>query len=317
MSESVDKLSENEYFFKLEVDSHYTNIGVNSFNNELFFIENEDNEKEINKAVLINFKSTSQDTKRKEEENIDNNKRLFINLASNFDNSIKEKEKIFISKKIPHNNNIKLFGRKRKNENSKSKHDKFSEDNIINKIKTNFFAFLINIINMNLLFKSYEIKKLRTKFIANLKKNENETLFKKKLLTVFLEESISTKYSKFTPCQNKNMILKILKENKEINVIKILNLTLKELFIIFRRKLNDNIEITDFLKEKIEGLDLLENNKYKDFDFFINNLEKKNDMEKLKFIEYAQKLKELCLGYEKWFAKKVPRLKPKVKKRKL
>ena len=55
-----------------------------------------------------------------------------------------------------------------------------------------------------------------------------------------------------------------------MKVKKILNLKFKELFGIFRRKLNNNKEIENELIEKINGLDLLDdNNMYCDFHNFI------------------------------------------------
>ena len=99
---------------------------------------------------------------------------------------------------------------------------------------------------------------------------------------------------------------KILKENEQIEVIRILNLKIGELFEIFRRKLFENEEnITYDLKEKIKGLDLLDNNnKYKDFNFYINDLKEKEEMSKEKFIEYQNKLKQKCIDYKEWFKKR-------------
>ena len=99
---------------------------------------------------------------------------------------------------------------------------------------------------------------------------------------------------------------KILKENEQIEVIRILNLKIDELFEIFRRKLFENEEnITYHLKEKIKGLDLLDNNnKYKDFNFYINDLKEKEEMSKEKFIEYQNKLKQKCIDYKEWFKKR-------------
>ena len=52
---------------------------------------------------------------------------------------------------------------------------------------------------------------------------------------ILRQEKISFKYSNFDQYENN----KIYKENKERIVIKILELTFEELFIIFRRKSND------------------------------------------------------------------------------
>ena len=91
--------------------------------------------------------------------------------------------------------------------------------------------------------------------------------------------------------------------------MKILNLTLKELFGIFRRKLNNEQDITEELREKTSGLDLLENNEYGDFDSFINNMNEKKTMDEKELNNYVESIKNLCLTYEEWFRKKVGKVK--------
>ena len=52
-------------------------------------------------------------------------------------------------------------------------------------------------------------------------------------------------------------------------------------------------------------MDLLDNNnKYKDFNFYINDLKEKEEMSKEKFIEYQNKLKQKCIDYKEWFKKR-------------
>ena len=83
-----------------------------------------------------------------------------------------------------------------------------------------------------------------------------------KISEILMNQEISTKYSTLDRYENRKIIEKIYKENKEINVIKILELTFEELFIIFRRKLNDpeDMKRLEEMKDKIDGLDLLETN---------------------------------------------------------
>ena len=79
--------------------------------------------------------------------------------------------------------------------------------------------------------------------------------------------------------------------------MKILNLTLKELFGIFRRKLNNEQDITEELRKKTSGLDLLENDEYGDFGNFINNMNEKKTMDEKELNNYVESIKNLCLSY--------------------
>ena len=284
------------------------------FNQVINIDESHKIENESIEAFLSNFKMTQNtseiltDNIKRERENEIQIKENIIQPDSeyNSDNIKKEKINIFRFEKVPHE---KIFGRKRKSENKGGKHNKFSEDNIINKIKTKFFTYLLDIINKNVKNESYKIKKLQTAFIANLNKDQNLKIFEKTLAQILLQEKISTKYANYDEYENRRIVKEIYENNKEKKVIKILNLKLKELFGIFRRKLNNNIEITKELQKKISGLDLLVNKNYKDFEYFINNMDEKNTMEKNEFNNYIKNIKNLCLGYENWFAKKIGRIK--------
>ena len=198
-------------------------------------------------------------------------------------------------------------GRPHISQSNKIKHDKFFDDNIIIKIKTYFFnKFLPDIVNKNVKNKKYFIKKVTNNFIRKIEAQTNLKLLDTVYADILKKENISEKYSNYLKEENKNIVNKILKENEQIEVIRILNLKIDELFEIFRRKLFENEEnITYDLKEKIKGLDLLDNNnKYKDFNFYINDLKEKEEMSKEKFIEYQNKLKQKCIDYKEWFKKR-------------
>ena len=81
----------------------------------------------------------------------------------------------------------------------------------------------------------------------------------------------------------------------------IFELTFEELFIIFRRKLNDSEDLKKLeeIKDKIKGLDLLENDKYQDVEYYI-----KNYVGRCREKEYIEKFKDVCLNYEKYFNSK-------------
>ena len=125
----------------------------------------------------------------------------------------------------------------------------------MNKIKTLIFNhYIISLIEKNSL-DEINIQKLPTEFNAQLKKEVNKELLDTTIKDILSNQSISSKY--VNPNKNigfdynKKIIDKILLEKKEVKVIKILNLTLKEIVIIFRKRLNDEInnELYDELKK--------------------------------------------------------------------
>ena len=186
--------------------------------------------------------------------------------------------------------------------NKNKKHNRYCTDNVINKLKGYLFNhFLIDIVKKNSIKKDIILKKLPNKtFIADLNKKKNEQLFKMKMVDILRQEKISSKYSKYDQYYNRKIIDEIYEENKEKNVIKILELTFEELFIIFRRKLNNSKDRKKLeeIKNKIKGLDLLENDDYQDIQYFIEEDFIKRYPEPDKYID---KVKSLCLDYQKWF----------------
>ena len=89
--------------------------------------------------------------------------------------------------------------------------------------------------------------------------------------------------------------------------MKIFELTFKELFIIFRKKLDYKADEEEMkiIAEKTKGLDLLVNDDYDDVSFLIEDIEKtyKKDenMNKIELREYIQNVLMSCIYYEKWF----------------
>jgi len=294
---SSNELGTNNYPNELDND---LNEGQNEANEQdtIYFItkknNNEINENNRNENNILNLNEnlSSNNTINNiilENNNHTNNNEINTNNNDNNNNDSNN-----------NNNSNNNCGRNKLNSNKKWKHNKISEDNIINKIKAYFInTFIRLLLKMYSLNKNIDLKKLPTKgFISDLSKQNNERLFNMKIKDILCEQSISTKYSTFDRFENKKIIKKIYKENKEINVIKILELTFEELFIIFRRKLKDpeDMKKLEEIKAKIEGLDLLEeNNKCKDVEDLIKEQEKDNGK------EYIEEIKRLCLGYIKWF----------------
>ena len=96
---------------------------------------------------------------------------IYYDIIHNAETSINEEA--YIS-----NNKSTMLGRKKNNDNRESSHNKFSSDNIINKVKTHIFnKYIISLIEKNSLDKNDPVilKKVPTKFNEKLKKDEKKT----------------------------------------------------------------------------------------------------------------------------------------------
>ena len=263
------------------------------------FLSYKENENTINQTNKINY------TNNIDVEDTDTDNDLFLRKKTRREKNIKNSDNK--EKKINIKNNEQSSNKKSKS-NKNKKHDKYCGDNIINKIRGRFFnSYIIDLVQKNSINNDIKLKKLpNKKFIADLNKEKNEKLYKMKMSDILCQQKISSKYSKFDEYENKKIIEQIYKEKREIKVIKILELTFEELFIIFRRKLNDPNDIIKLeeIKAKIEGLDLLEeNNKYKDMEYLIKNTKKRYIVTD----NYIKEVKKLCLGYVDWFGEKIGR----------
>ena len=140
-----------------------------------------------------------------------------------------------------------------------------------------------------------------------MKKDKNEDVLKMTIKVILSKQPITTKNKKSNEYENRLIIDKILREKKEKNVMKILELTFKELFIIFRKKLENQADEKEMkiIAEKIKGLDLLDNDDYDDVSFLIEDIEKRNkkdqNMNEIELREYIQNVLMSCIYYEKWF----------------
>lgn len=207
----------------------------------------------------------------------------------------KEKEELKITKtkfttntkrdKVPKKNG-KNLGRKRNEiKNSyqdDSKHGKYSEDNMMRKIKTNLLEYILNSLNNSLINKNIKFYRIDKEISENLKKDFNLNLLDRTIYNIFYNTKTSKKYT--TPIDefiNQTVIDKIILENKEIETIKILN------------------------KKFIDIINEIKSNKYYYTEFFNIIKEKENKNEKyININEYIDKLKDLFSRYESWFNEK-------------
>ena len=291
--------------------------GNENFDSEKNKISNESSKdyKKENISFDINLNNNYKN-KEKEEKNylVDNKEKEIIFKLEKIPKS--EKTNDNLSKKIRNKKNN--CGRKKKSDNNKRKHNKSCGDNIIIKIKGYFFTFIRDITKNNFINKTLYFRKLPYKFISKLSKKFNVRLMNMQMKDILSEIPITSKNKKSHKFENKFIVEKLYKEEKEKKVIQILDLTFRELFIIFRRKLNyvgDKAEL-EIISKKIEDLDLLKDNNYKDINYLIDqirnkskNMDEDSDTEITEddYEKYIKELRYFCCIYEKWFKKKIAR----------
>ena len=128
-------------------------------------------------------------------------------------------------------------GRKKKRDNAKSQHNKFSDDILRRKVKSIILKSIMKFINAKIYYMyngniGHNIY-LKQLLKVNGNQNSNATIrfnqnFLNKNLRDIFSENISTKYSNYDINHNKNLIKDLLKEedeNKRLYFIKFFNLT--------------------------------------------------------------------------------------------
>jgi hypothetical protein len=178
--------------------------------------------------------------------------------------------------------NNKPTGRKKKSDNSIGKHNKYSKDNIIYKIKTRTFNLILDILNQLLIQQNSQtfFKRIEGKILKNGAKIFNLNLLNSKLLTI-LNSSISKKYSKIKENANKELIEKY----SNVPLIKeILNSTFNNVIKNIYMLSNEDFKT----KYSFESKYLFNNN------FYDDETEKKimKDLIDYGLMKYFERLKE-------------------------
>jgi len=181
------------------------------------------------------------------------------------------------------NKNIKFKrGRKKKNDITFRKRNKFCNDNLNHRLKTLYLQkFLITLINAKIksCFKEqkYTIIKVNSDIIKDIKNKSNLNLLESTFKD-FLSREISIKFYRKDKQHNYNEIKKILNSKFKQDFETILNTKLIELYNIFIS--NDSLNI---IKKKFNFI-------FKcNYNSLINNLDETD--------EYKDKLKDFCLNY--------------------
>ena len=208
---------------------------------------------------------------------------------------------------------IKKRGRKSLNNKDNGKHNKLSEDNIIEKIKTYIFNHIIDFLNLLIEEKNMKLIKLDSYIVKQLKTEFNQQLINATLKKIFLITDISDRYknnNKYSLDVNRNIINKIY-ENNENNeneqIIRILNLTFGEVFDIF---ISDLKPLDTAILDKIKGSKILDCKYFSrasDFLEKVRKIEMKTNKNKENVEEYINKIKNLCITFKQWFENKIGR----------
>ena len=292
-------INANPNFFSLD-PFFPDSISINNFNliNENNLINNDNiisnNNAQFNDNVYLETPFNFENEKNSSN-NIENN--IHVDSTNSLSNPNQVQDihlKIF---RIEKDN--KKRGRIKKNTKYRGRHNKFSEDNIIRKIKGRFIEKCRIYINKE--YKRYLLaNKLETKKINELfqriepklsriiKRDDNLKWLRTQLYLVFSED-VSVKCSLYKPEYNKKQIEKIYKNNEAKNVIDILNKTVKEMFDAFI--LNKNIPGFDTLNDDIKELkEKMEKDKEENID------------------EYLLKYRNTALNFESIFINKRTRI---------
>ena len=285
---TFDDLSKFQEFSKLFQQFTDNNSGIKSFLNS--------NIKKNNKNVILNkdeelTKNFNTEVK-KEESNIfeENGKNVKNYLDENKETvtiEIPKLEKNFLNKKRMFKINRKKRGRQSKNLNSKSVHTKYSNDNILRKIKVKFFQKLMKYINGIIKSKYNGIIQKLLPLKGEVSQNNtikfNIQLLNTKLKDIFSTIEINKKFRLYKENYNKNVIDTIYNNNIR-ELIEIFELTFLEIFNIFKDA--NETKFNDF--EKLNTV--VEEIKYKENDSY-----------------YAELFKNMAMNFENNYLEKTAR----------
>ena len=211
-------------------------------------------------------------------------KEILDHISINEDKDEKEE-------KETENNNDNENGKKKRGRRSSDKtyseeadHTKFKEDNIIRKIKTYTFKYILNALNNSLEKTRNRFYPLDKDLNENIKKDFNMELLDRTIKDIYDNSELNKRF-KNPKFSNKFFIKKIFDEKVEIKTINILNMKY--------------IDILNYIREN-------------DMDNFLETIKEKEKKKQEKNIDlYMEELKNILIVYEKWFDVKCGRNKAK------
>ena len=256
----------------------------------LYIFKNDENQGD--NFNLINFATPDNfEKKNLNEKNFTFSKNIKTNATSKpyIGKKTKRSEEITfkLSGTIQNNSKNNNCGRKSKKSLVKGNHDKFAEDNIMRKIKSNFLDYIHKRINDSFKNKKYNFIKLFPQLNELLKKDYNLDLMKRTFKDLYENSPVSSKF------RQKKL------ENHDLN-----KRIISEIYSDIERKESDVISLLD-----LTYLDLLKEMRTNNLDEFLKNIRdeeiKNNKNESEEDIDrYVTKMRGLILDYENWFNNK-------------
>ena len=272
-----------DFLNKEENNSFHNLSSKKEFNEQNYFYnecKNEDNENEniFNKSYLgLSPKNSSLSLNTFELPNsvsgkTESNSLEFLSKRKRNRDAIVNGDKENSEEKLDNDENKKI-GRRLKDEfyENEAKHNKYSEDNIITKLKTAIFKYILNHLNQSLEFSKYKFYPLNVKLSTCLKKDFNMKLLERTIYDIYNKEDSNKNYINGID-SNKKLIKQIYEQKIEKKTINILNMKFIDVLNHIREK-----DLENFLK-KIEN----------------KNRGKSND-------SFMEDVKFLLLNYERWF----------------
>jgi len=169
----------------------------------------------------------------------------YENVMNLYDNNLLQNKRNRSKNKGNENEVPYARGRKKKGDNTKRKHDKYSIDNIMKKIKTNLLEIAIEFINQ-IVNKSKEesqkilFKKIGYKYINQMKQDIDIELLNGTLKDLLLKD-VSRKYSVLSEDSNRINLEELMKNEKNNETIMfMLNLKFRELIELYLSKITMN-----------------------------------------------------------------------------
>jgi len=290
--EENEIIKDKEYKEPLNINLKESAFSKNPFEEEKtnilkvdeIIISNKPND-ELNLNLKENI--TSKIPLEDKDKNNDKEKKDEIIFDKKYKESMQLKIKENIRSKRPFKEN-KTLGRKRKIHGVIGEHNKFSDDNIIRKIKHVILESVMNFINNKIrniysnkegkASKEKELFKLKQKQPMNSRTKYNKDFLDKKLEEIFSLD-ISSKYSRYAPNHNKKAIISLINDPDETRksiFTKLFNLTFVECLNHFRgskiiKELDGLPNLEDYIKEKKKNKE--DEEYYNLFKFFVDNYE--------------------------------------------
>ena len=183
------------------------------------------------------------------------NKRLSKVKTSSFNEINNSSNSIFFIEKC-----LRKRGRKRKISSIQCKRNKKSLDNLIIKFKVHLMNSICSLLNNSFIEKSrIKFKKINPKEYTFIQRDKNLKWLNLTVKEVF-SMNLSNKYKndEIKKNGNKKLFEEIEKSNKELKIIKIMNKTIKEMWIAFKEDIkNDEFEGFITLNDDINKLKMI------------------------------------------------------------